>query len=149
MTAAREDLGCAAVLVSVYVSTTILDIIPPGYPAKAGSAFYLVSRNWGEGGGGQDMGGGVACSKKSRSRMMYMSSLKIYKKPRSTEKKVTWRGGVTPPIFPTLLYSCAGIFEQSIGARNRVGIGLSYRSARLHRLAQSILWNQFPGSIKV
>jgi hypothetical protein len=27
---------------------------------------------------------------------------------------------------------CAGIFNQSMGARNRVGIGLSYRLARLH-----------------
>jgi hypothetical protein len=26
----------------------------------------------------------------------------------------------------------AGIFKQSMGARNRVGIGLSYRTARLH-----------------
>ena len=30
---------------------------------------------------------------------------------------------------------CSGIFEQSMGARNRIGIGLSYRPARLHRLA--------------
>jgi hypothetical protein len=30
---------------------------------------------------------------------------------------------------------CAGIFKQSMGARNRVGIELSYRSARLYRLA--------------
>jgi hypothetical protein len=29
-------------------------------------------------------------------------------------------------------------FEQSKGARNRVGIGLSYRPARLHRLAELI-----------
>jgi hypothetical protein len=29
----------------------------------------------------------------------------------------------------------AGILEQSMGARNRVGIGLSNRPARLHRLA--------------
>ncbi len=28
----------------------------------------------------------------------------------------------------------AGIFKQSMGARNRVGIGLSYRPARLHSL---------------
>jgi hypothetical protein len=28
-----------------------------------------------------------------------------------------------------------GILEQSMGARKRVGIGLSYRPARLHRLA--------------
>ncbi len=30
----------------------------------------------------------------------------------------------------------AGIFKQSTGARNRIGIGLSYRPARLHRLAE-------------
>jgi hypothetical protein len=28
--------------------------------------------------------------------------------------------------------NCAGISEQSVGARNRVGIGFSYRPARLH-----------------
>jgi hypothetical protein len=33
----------------------------------------------------------------------------------------------------------AGIFKQSMGARNRVGIGLSYRPTRLHRLAKFIL----------
>jgi hypothetical protein len=33
----------------------------------------------------------------------------------------------------------AGIFKQSMGARNRLGIGLSYRPARLHRLAELIL----------
>ncbi len=38
--------------------------------------------------------------------------------------------------------SCAGIFKQSLGARNRVGIGLSYRPARLHRLAELIPWNR-------
>ncbi len=31
----------------------------------------------------------------------------------------------------------AGILEQSLGAKNRVGIGLSYWPARLHRLADS------------
>ncbi len=35
--------------------------------------------------------------------------------------------------------SIVGILEQSIGARNRVGIGLLYRPTRLHRLAESIL----------
>ncbi len=34
--------------------------------------------------------------------------------------------------------SRAGIFKQSMGARNRGGIGLSYRPARLHRLAEFI-----------
>jgi hypothetical protein len=42
-----------------------------------------------------------------------------------------------------------GIFEQSMGARNQVGIGLSYRPARLHRLAEFIPWNRFLGSIQV
>ncbi len=36
-----------------------------------------------------------------------------------------------------------------MGARNRDGIGLSYRPARLHRLAKSIPWNLFLGSLKV
>jgi hypothetical protein len=43
----------------------------------------------------------------------------------------------------------ARILKQSMGARNRVGIGLSYRPARLHRLAEGIPWNQFLGSIHV
>ncbi len=33
---------------------------------------------------------------------------------------------------------CAGILEQYMGAWNRVGIGLSYQPARLHRLEKSI-----------
>ncbi len=45
--------------------------------------------------------------------------------------------------------SCAGILEQSRGAgRNRIWIGLSYRPARLHRLAESIPWNWFLGPHK-
>jgi hypothetical protein len=44
---------------------------------------------------------------------------------------------------------CVGIFEQYMGARNQVGIGFSYRPARLHRLAESIPWNRFLGSIEV
>jgi hypothetical protein len=40
-------------------------------------------------------------------------------------------------------------FKQSMGARNRGGIGLSYRPARLHRLAEFITWNRFPGYINV
>jgi hypothetical protein len=70
-------------------------------------------------------------------------------------------------------YYCAGILQQSMGARNRVGIGLlyrptsakilyhymgtrnqvgiglSYRPARQHRLAKSISWSRFLGSVKV
>ncbi len=34
----------------------------------------------------------------------------------------------------------AGILKQSMGARNRVGIGLLYRPAMLHRLAELIPW---------
>ncbi len=30
-----------------------------------------------------------------------------------------------------------------MGSRNRVEIGLSYRTTRLHRLAKSIPWNRF------
>jgi hypothetical protein len=47
------------------------------------------------------------------------------------------------------IHACAGIFKQSMGTRNRVGIGLLYRSARLHRLAELIPWNWFLGSFKV
>ncbi len=36
-----------------------------------------------------------------------------------------------------------------MGARNRVGTGISYRPARLHRMAKSIPWNRFLGSLKV
>jgi hypothetical protein len=43
----------------------------------------------------------------------------------------------------------AGIFKQSTGARHRVGIGLSYRPVRLHRLAEFIPRNRFLGSINV
>jgi hypothetical protein len=47
------------------------------------------------------------------------------------------------------LQTRAGIFKVSLGARNRGGIGLSYRPARLHRLAEFIPWNRFLGSINV
>ncbi len=40
-------------------------------------------------------------------------------------------------------------FKQSMGDRNRLGIGLSHRSARLHSLAESVSWNRFLGSLKV
>jgi hypothetical protein len=43
----------------------------------------------------------------------------------------------------------AGILELSRGARNRVGIGLLYRPARLQTLVESIPWNQFLGSLTV
>jgi hypothetical protein len=38
--------------------------------------------------------------------------------------------------------SFAGIFKQSMGARNQIGIGLSYRPARLHRLTELMPWNR-------
>jgi hypothetical protein len=41
---------------------------------------------------------------------------------------------------------CARILEQSMGAKNRVGIGLSYR---LDKLAELIPWIRFLGSLKV
>jgi hypothetical protein len=43
----------------------------------------------------------------------------------------------------------AGIFKQSMGARNRVGIELSYRAASLQRLAEWIPWNWAPISLKI
>jgi hypothetical protein len=43
----------------------------------------------------------------------------------------------------------AGIFKKSMGARHRVGIGLLYRPARLHSLAEFIPWNRFRGPIHV
>jgi hypothetical protein len=46
-------------------------------------------------------------------------------------------------------HCCAGIFKQSMGARNRVGIGLSYRPPRLHRLVELIPWNRLLVSLIV
>ncbi len=59
-----------------------------------------------------------------------------------------------PPVqylemgLQTCLFS-AGILKQSMRARNRVGLGLSYRPARLRKLAESIPWNLVLGSINV
>jgi hypothetical protein len=59
----------------------------------------------------------------------------------------------TPPPLLTVQFTCikcrAGIFKLSMGARNWVGIGLSYRPARLHRLAEFIPRNRFLGSTNV
>jgi hypothetical protein len=44
---------------------------------------------------------------------------------------------------------CAGIFKQSMGARNRVGIAFSYRPARLHSLSELVPWKRFLGFLKV
>jgi hypothetical protein len=44
--------------------------------------------------------------------------------------------GIDSTESVALVYvTCAGNFKQSVGARNRLGIELSYRPARLHRLA--------------
>jgi hypothetical protein len=51
-------------------------------------------------------------------------------------------------IMPTKA-NCPEFFKQSMGARNRVGIGLLFRPARLHRMAESIPGNRFLGSLKV
>ncbi len=69
------------------------------------------------------------------------------------------RTGPPEPLFlrvygeqksiPPAYEAYAGIFKQSIRARNRVGILLSYRPARLHRLAEFIPWNRFLGSMNV
>ncbi len=40
-------------------------------------------------------------------------------------------------------------FEQYMVARNRIGIGLSYRPVRLHSLAELVPWNRFLGSLKL
>ncbi len=53
-----------------------------------------------------------------------------------------------PPGFELQSFR-AGIFKISMGARHRVGIGLSYRPARLHRLAELMSLNRFLGSINV
>ncbi len=42
----------------------------------------------------------------------------------------------------------AGILEQSMGARNRVGIGLLYLPARLHRLCGIDSLESIPGLLK-
>jgi hypothetical protein len=51
--------------------------------------------------------------------------------------------------LPFHLVHSAGIFKQSMRARNRVEIGFSYRPARLRRLAEFISWNRFLGFLEV
>jgi hypothetical protein len=58
-------------------------------------------------------------------------------------------GAVTLKGSQRMGVGSAGIFNQSMGARNRVRIGWSYRPARLHNLEESFPWNQFLGSLKV
>jgi hypothetical protein len=54
-----------------------------------------------------------------------------------------------PSICSVDLVTRAGIFKKTMGARHRVGIGLSYRPARLHRLAELMPWHRFLVSIRV
>ncbi len=54
-----------------------------------------------------------------------------------------WIGPLTAGSFWTV--NRTGIFKQSIGARNRVGIELSYWPARLHRLAEFYCLESIPG----
>jgi hypothetical protein len=51
-------------------------------------------------------------------------------------------------ILQTKIIS-AGNLEQFMGVKNQIGIGLSYRPARLHRLTESIPWNRFLGYLNV
>ncbi len=44
---------------------------------------------------------------------------------------------------------CFGILDNLWGPRNRLGLGLPHRPAGLQRLAESIAWNRFLGSLKV
>jgi hypothetical protein len=78
----------------------------------------------------------------------------------SQSARVRWSGGIIwerTAIAPAvrledgsnLTEFSAGIFKQSMGARNRVGIRLSYRPARLHSLDELVSWNRFLGSLKV
>jgi hypothetical protein len=55
------------------------------------------------------------------------------------------------PLLRTqaVLQFSAGIFKQSMGARNRVRIGLPYQPAWLQSLAELVPWNRFLGSLKV
>ncbi len=46
------------------------------------------------------------------------------------------------------LILCAGILKQSMGARNRTGIGLSYRTSRLHSLTEFVPRHRFLGLLK-
>ncbi len=48
------------------------------------------------------------------------------------------------PLIFLLLHAFSPVFSM-LGARNRVGIRLSYRPARLHRLAELTPWNRFLG----
>ncbi len=75
---------------------------------------------------------------------LFLVLVNIFNNVTTNTPKVTKR-----IVFLTMPLSCAGIFKQSMGARNQVGIELSYRPARLHRLAELVPWSRFLGSLKV
>ncbi len=58
-----------------------------------------------------------------------------------------------PPPFSSARAQAARFsaenFKQLMGVRNRLGIGLSYRTARLHSLAELVHLNRFLVSLKV
>jgi hypothetical protein len=56
---------------------------------------------------------------------------------------------VTENAAESYIFSSSGIFKHSMGAWNRVRIGLLYRTARVQRLAELLPWNRFVGSLKV
>ncbi len=58
-----------------------------------------------------------------------------------------WNFGCTRDSTVLLCWNFITVY--SMEARNRVGIGFSYRPAGLHRLAELILWNLFLGCLKV
>jgi hypothetical protein len=70
-------------------------------------------------------------------------------KPAFTERDQKQTMKISEESRQTGFIASAGIFEQSMGARDRIGIGLSYRLARLHSLAELLPWNRFMGSLKV
>jgi hypothetical protein len=57
--------------------------------------------------------------------------------------------GIDFQLGGLVLQPSAGIFKKSLGASNRLGIGLWYRPSRLHRLAEFNPWNRFLVSLKV
>jgi hypothetical protein len=72
--------------------------------------------------------------------------------PFHSNYSLTWVTSPPPPPTQQNLRekaTCAGIFKQSMGARNWVGIWLSYQPDRLHSLAELVTWNRFLGSLKV
>jgi hypothetical protein len=65
------------------------------------------------------------------------------------EGKQSWGTINRYVVFNCLTKNLCWNFLQSMGARNRVGIGLSYRPARQHSLAALVPWNRFLGSLTV